>query len=120
MQKNRLLSVASARVVALVLTACEASSRSHHGLPQLCSGRFVSLVLSRPRVVLTIRSFLVIGCPDDSIPSSLEISLVWTEDTDLDLHVFEPGGKNVYFGERLGVSQQPREVNLFCWHPRYN
>ena len=101
-------------MVDLVLTACEASSRPRHGLHLLCSGQLVSLGLSRPRAVLAVRSFLATGCPDTSIPSSLEISLVWTVDTDLDLHVFEPGGEEVYFGQRLGVSQQLREANLFC------
>lgn len=43
-------------------------------------------------------------CPSGTILPPFEVSLSWDADADLDLYVLEPGGVEVFYGQKLGVS----------------
>lgn len=50
-------------------------------------------------------SIFVLGVANNGCNNPLTITLEWnTENSDLDLHVTEPGGVQVYHGQRTGVS----------------
>lgn len=43
-------------------------------------------------------------CSNGTILPAFEVSLSWDADADLDLYVLEPGGVEVFYGQKLGVS----------------
>lgn len=43
-------------------------------------------------------------CPNGTILPPFEVSVSWDADADLDLYVLEPGGVEVFYGQKLGVS----------------